>query len=91
MTLETMKLNITEDHIKNGKPEESEYCPIALAVKEQFQNTSSIWVSSNFIYLRVCNECKTYKLPANAQLFIRNFDSNLSVEPITIELTEYNK
>lgn len=33
-----MKIKVTEDHIKNGQPENCEGCAIALALKEKLSN-----------------------------------------------------
>lgn len=79
-----MLIEVRQNHIDNGVKNDCGGCPIALAIKEQtiFKTarvSGSSWrtgfTSSQYILL-----------PESARMFVRFFDSALSVEPFTFEL-----
>ena len=80
-----MKIKVTQEHIHNGTPGDSECCPIALAVKEIFPNN----------HISVCKDCVAIDDDAcNTEAiswFIDDFDRFLDVEPFEFELYELDK
>lgn len=75
-----MLIDVTSDHIKNGKRLESDCCPIALALKD-----------SGWGYARVMNsECEVddmwFTLPRSAKRFVSSVDNGRPVKPFRFRL-----
>jgi hypothetical protein len=73
-------IEVTSDHIKNGKRLESDCCPIALALKDSgwtYARVGSEWVE-------VDNLCFT--LPRSAKRFVSSVDSGRPVKPFRFKL-----
>lgn len=64
-----MKIDITEEHIKNGRRGNSHSCPVALAIKEQVPGAKHVVVGREISINGVC-----YSTPHIALLFVWNFD-----------------
>lgn len=78
------KINVTSNHIKRGKPENCESCPIALAVREQLHwSKAETYVSDN---IGSVDRHVHYRLPEKAKRFMDRFDNALSVKPFTFNL-----
>lgn len=82
-----MKIQVTEDHIKNGQPENCEGCAIALAVKEKLSNYDvGVYLGgeNNDVYFDIHNkhndleiENTIHKIDLdNVTTFIDTFDVN---------------
>jgi len=76
-----MKLKVTQEHIDNGKAG-CFICPIAIAGREQIEGVGIVEVGSLslFTYHEESDEQERglieYKLPKEAQQFIRKFDDS---------------
>lgn len=90
-----MKIKVTQDHIDNGIVRDDNWCPIALAIREQCPKgpDGRPWEEFEDTYdgfevngAQVEFGSKTFYLPSEAQLFIRQFDNEESVNPFEFEL-----
>lgn len=77
-----MKGRVTLKHIKNGYPEDNQYCPIALSLQDKFGEDTDIKVSSTEVYI----VDQWYKIRRGTR-FIKRFDAGLPVKPMTYELS----
>lgn len=82
-----MKIVVTQEHINSGIPSACGLCPIAYAVHDAFGNYDH-GVEVRNTYLTI--DRIRYKLPSEATMFIRRFDSHESVKPFEFEIS-YNK
>lgn len=88
-------LSVTDLHIKHGRPRNANFCPVALAAHEEF----------NDYYVRVNRdgEVRLYTYPlssesselvaiyeSDARDFIELFDKHVPVEPRMVKLTLYS-
>lgn len=77
-----MKIEVKKTHIRRGQQNTSEYCPIALAIRESL---SAEKVEVHHVTARIGR--KTFDLPQVAKNFIRAFDEQKSsVGPLSFEL-----
>lgn len=82
-----MKIEVTEEDIKNGKRFSPGECPIALAIQRATGKRATVGT----IYATTWegDVPKIYNLPQTAIVFIRNFDSKTRVvSPFEFELEE---
>jgi len=83
-------INVTEEHINNGEPGDDEYCPIALAVRDEFglNFTDDVIVCDSIRIIRDGEEVCDVPLPRSALDFIDEFDAGEDVYPFsfTVEL-----
>lgn len=81
-----MKIEITEDDIKNGKPCNSKMCPIASAA--QRAGLKFVTVGEQDIYFQDPDLGKPgwHALPEKAVHFIINFDARKEVHPFSFDL-----
>lgn len=79
-----MKIQVTSEHIQNGKRTSAFNCPIALAMKD----TGLANVSVGPKHAVVVNTAgdKIISLPIEVRSFIKTFDDNLPVEPFEFEI-----
>ena len=77
-----MKIQVTEEDIKNGVRHFCSSCPVALAIKKLYPAETWVSVSAR----RVVIEETSYDLPEVAITFIQMFDKGQKVEPITFDL-----
>jgi hypothetical protein len=77
-----MKITVTAEDIKNGKPDMPEFCPIALAVKRAGL-CEHPYVISTYID---CEDGTFYDLPHNASEFITMFDAHKTVQPFEFDI-----
>jgi hypothetical protein len=79
-------IKVTADHIAKGEPYESDRCPVALAICEQWRPgaQASVWVHA--IASVPSGESWTAKLPDAALWWVESFDFGRPVEPFEFEL-----
>lgn len=80
----TMKITVTKEDIKKGKPEQGESCPIARAIRRQTRKK----VHVGYICLEI-NHCE-YTFPQEAQQFVKDFDAGKPVGPFSFETKKIN-
>lgn len=79
-----IKVKITEEHIRSGKPRTITLCPIALALKDKFPY-SSVRVGADDVSI----DDSEYNLSKEARRFVDRFDHEKPVAPATFILTEH--
>lgn len=77
------RIQVTQEHIDNGKRRMTTCCPIALACRPKFGMVS---VGSGLIGAMVDGEYHTYTMPEDAKLFVFAFDNGETVKPFTMIL-----
>lgn len=88
--MKTIKVKVTQEHINEGVPGKPCKCPIALAIREQGNEDVSVspW---NVAFFLPNGDKLYYRLPYEAQQFIKNFDSSVNriyAKPFEFELSE---
>ena len=82
-----IEIEVTEGHIREGKQEDCDFCPIALSIKERYPEAKKIEVFPALIYIDYCDHLEIYKLSEYDKQWICNFDNDrASVEPFTLTL-----
>jgi len=76
-------IRVTADHIAQGVPRSSGGCPIACAIREQYQDSDPIDVGNEQI-IRHDDQGRTWtaQLPGIATCFIFDFDSGAPLDPL---------
>lgn len=90
-----MKVNVTQEDINNGKRQDCQECPIALAIKRACTGSIKVWakplrcmiVTESVTFGTVI---KRYDTPEAATVFMSDFDKNLSVQPIEFYLEPFS-
>ena len=89
--MKRIRIDVTQEHINEGNPTESGYCPVALALQEhagwshanaathQFWPLFENWDERLGVSIR-------YDLPVEASSFIQAFDDGDPVEPFSFEV-----
>jgi hypothetical protein len=90
----TLKITVTSDDIKNGYQNSCYRCPIALAISRRLKELN-IWYSmvevfKADVYIYKPSDKEIWLLPAKAQYFITQFDTNGIVEPFEFNLVKDN-
>ena len=87
-----MKINVTEEDIKNGQPQNIQCCPIALALKRTFK-TDMVEVKkndeNNEVILQVDDNEYDKDYVSNHNdifYFVDSYDDGGQVEPFTFEI-----
>jgi hypothetical protein len=82
-----MKINVTQEHIDNGRRNCADACPIALAVKDAEADAAYISVSRDSIFIDKENQSHgiLMGLPWSARRFVDNFDHEGCVQPFSFE------
>ena len=98
---EKIKINVTAEDIKKGKPDDSEKCPVALAVKRVFKRPIRVnwennveedsWARSASMKAAIAVKYKDgvvlYKLPSKVADKIKKFDlDDKKMEPFEFEI-----
>jgi hypothetical protein len=79
-----MKIEVTQEDIDKGIPEDSLRCPIGRAM---YRTTGGVWMVYKNVMVPWQISCwKTTSLPDIAEGFIKNFDKRLTVKPFTFEI-----
>jgi len=85
-----IKVGVTAEDIKKGKPRDEQNCPVALATNRAFGNLleGCLSIQQSFASLRVPGEAseRTTQLPDEAVQFIRDFDGSADVKPFEFYL-----
>ena len=90
-----MKIQVTQDHIDAGKPDNMCECPIALALKEELfkhrVSVISLSVAAETVTIEFMRDGKdvtnTAELPEEPQRFIEIFDNTDAAEPFEFDLS----
>jgi hypothetical protein len=78
-----MKIEVTQEHIDNGKCKDANYCPIALAIQDALNlNASQVEVDGIFI------EVNDHPFETTEEIdgFVDAFDHGKPVAPFTFDL-----
>lgn len=82
-------INVTQDDIDHGVRGSSEFCPIARAIKREFPVWTYCSVGNSYLSIARSDDERGWRLPAEAQRFILDFDTNFhKVHPFSFELGE---
>ena len=79
-----VKVNVTQNHIQRGRRSNSNYCPIALALKETL-GLKTVSVSDGVLFGGGYERLRV-QLPLHARKFIRAFDDKKAVKPFSFTL-----
>jgi hypothetical protein len=80
-----IRIKVTQEHINKGRRRACRQCPVALAIVEQTEFPNP-WVGDTHVDLVTSPESPSYKLPAEVQRFIDNFDNGKPVKPFAFNL-----
>lgn len=86
-----MKIEVTDLDIKRGTKRHMFYCPIALAFERALLNSKILYSKLSVTFKQIIvigGKTATYKLPEIATDFIRDFDSENAVSPITFDVID---
>ena len=80
-----MKINVTDNHIINGKRRDPKQCPIALAVNT---NPDCFMASVSDTILTFLQDRHLWRanIPRHAQRWIERFDLNQPVKPMSFNI-----
>lgn len=81
-----MQIQITAEHIKNGRAKDADHCPIALALKSLGWEKATVGVT--IISLSRAGEAKHLKHSHQSLIFMNHFDQGLTVIPMELEILE---
>jgi hypothetical protein len=81
-----MIIKVTEEHVKNGRRKSRGYCPIALALKDEFGTDCDPRVGDWYIFIGTHKE-PYYTFNWIAKSFVDRFDAGGWCPPIEFELT----
>ena len=81
-------INVTAEHIERGEPENSEHCPVALAIMDALPQAGVPCVGSSEVTFRAADDrWVDVGLPDEVSVFIETFDDGTdNVGPFTFEL-----
>lgn len=81
-------VEVTEDHIENGTPDDCETCMVALAIKPYLKRNQDFCIDGTHLLLTTENKDnpKLIPLPVEVQFFINKFDSGKRISPFTFKL-----
>ena len=82
-----MKINVTEDDIKNGVVFACYKCPIALAVKRAV-GAANVRVGTETIRIFKGAVPRHFKMTDAAKVFVKDFDDSKPVQPFSFDLNE---
>ena len=77
-----MKIRVTQKHLREGKRNEADRCPLALALRDMGVETP--WVEEEDIYYG--GQGKRCHHTRDSLAFINSFDEGLPVHPMTFDL-----
>lgn len=85
------KINVTAEHIENGKTSDCCLCPLALAIKSVVNDAVIVMVGTTAVTLDgpACGSSPGYHteyLPTAARFFVSQFDKGFEVSPFSFEL-----
>jgi hypothetical protein len=79
-----MKIEVTQEDIDRGIPEDPTSCPVARAVRRAFPDAKQIGVD----YGEVVVDDNEWIVNAGTAIFIEDFDRGDKVEPFVFELDD---
>lgn len=82
-----MKINVSEQNIKEGRPESCEWCPVARALREIYPSAGTVEVDTDYIRVWIPH-AQRWKTPDIVADFIAAFDAGEPVAPIAFDLDE---
>ncbi|MDQ3748018.1 MAG: hypothetical protein M3367_03220 [Acidobacteriota bacterium] len=85
-----MHIKVTKNHIKNGERTSPNYCPVALAIREQIENSSCVEVCDELqpvISFFRDDELISLEAPDEVFEFVQAFDTRKRVKPFSFELS----
>lgn len=77
-----VKVTVTSDDIKKGKPRRAEFCPIARALKRTFKTKTVLVGPSSYRFVSRFGP-HSGCLSKTALCFVRNFDAEREVRPFS--------
>jgi len=81
-----IEIQITEQHIKEGKPKRCALCPVALALKESLNvSVVSVYYDTIIIVHKV-GDVRSYQTPKDLREFLKNLDACRPMKPLKFEL-----
>ena len=83
-----MRIEVTQDDIDAGRPNNNLSCPLALAISRAADKPASVGQCSGRTFQagNVHATDRRFWLPAMATLFVREFDAGKQVSPFDFEL-----
>jgi hypothetical protein len=86
----TSTISVNADHIARGIRQDSEHCPVALAVRGLFSNFAYVSVDADLIVVQRGDGSPEiiFDSPREVQEFTYAYDGGVDVEPFTFELNE---
>lgn len=84
-----IEVNVTQNHINRGKPDDASNCPIALALFEIMEKNNirvEVEVVPDQVTLSNILEASNFELPESAANFVAKFDNNERVMPFKFTL-----
>ncbi len=83
-----MVIQVKQEHIDAGKPNNGYLCPVALAIQSQCEPTRPIWIGGGIIDRNVDDVSPSSYIgtPYVVAEFIMRFDGFLPVQPFEFEL-----
>jgi len=83
--MKTIKIQVTQKDIDNGKPRDMGYCPIAMAIHRcRFRKAE---VDNSVIHLHgYYSDEDPLPMPQTAKRFVKQFDAEKPVRPFTFSL-----
>jgi hypothetical protein len=82
-----MYVEVEQEHIDKGKPEDSRACAVALAIYERTGKRVDV-CDDELRYSRCGSKIRAIEPPLSVKNFVRAFDSGGKVEPFGFELDE---
>ena len=85
-----IRISVTEEHIREGKPKDGACCPIAIAIKEQerFRN-SEVHVGLREGVIHGGDGKRTFLIGPDGQNWIRQYDGRGGAGPAEFEFAEW--
>lgn len=84
---ELMRIEVIQDDIDQGCPEDTGDCPVARALLRQVPSISGVLVDGAELVMRFPSFCVSVPTPGIVRDFIEQFDAGEHTEPFTFEFT----
>jgi len=82
--MKNLKIRVTAKDIRTGKREQSDTCPVALAVARATGMTPQVYADHVLVWVK--DGFYNVTLPGKVQRFIDSFDNQFQVEPFAFTL-----
>ena len=70
-----MEIDIKQKHLNEGKKWSPEYCPVALAIREQMPGISDVKVGAHYIDIEIFGRILNFEMTPSTQKFITSVDT----------------